>query len=170
MPTKWLQERANGSKNEHGMPPRRAFCGQLVSQPASTGACGRCGATCRPPFTHLPTLSCVHSLTHSLVHSFTQSPTHLFTHTLTQSLTHSRTRSLTPSLPHPLTGWLTDCLIKRETETRWQGCHARVLNTSEFPTDATCSRSQPPAVLSLRTRDTASHVTLSHNWSKKRSA
>jgi hypothetical protein len=27
MPTKWLQERAKGSKNEHGMPPRRAFCG-----------------------------------------------------------------------------------------------------------------------------------------------
>ena len=27
MPTKWLQERAKGSKNEHGMPPHRAFCG-----------------------------------------------------------------------------------------------------------------------------------------------
>ena len=27
MPTKWLQERANGSKNEHGIPPPRAFCG-----------------------------------------------------------------------------------------------------------------------------------------------
>ena len=27
MPTKWLQERAKGSKNEHGMPPPRAFCG-----------------------------------------------------------------------------------------------------------------------------------------------
>ena len=25
MPTKWLQERADGSKNGHGMPPRRAF-------------------------------------------------------------------------------------------------------------------------------------------------
>ena len=24
MPTKWLHERAKGSKNEHGMPPRRA--------------------------------------------------------------------------------------------------------------------------------------------------
>ena len=27
MSTKWLQERARGSKNEHGMPPHRAFCG-----------------------------------------------------------------------------------------------------------------------------------------------
>jgi len=27
MPTKWLQERAKGSKNEHGMPPHRVFCG-----------------------------------------------------------------------------------------------------------------------------------------------
>ena len=26
-PTKWLQERPNGSKNDLGMPPRRAFCG-----------------------------------------------------------------------------------------------------------------------------------------------
>jgi len=26
MPTKWLQERADGSKNGHGMPPKRAFC------------------------------------------------------------------------------------------------------------------------------------------------
>ena len=35
MPTKWLQERANGSKNEHGMPPRRAFCGIHGSHPRS---------------------------------------------------------------------------------------------------------------------------------------
>ena len=28
MPTKRLQERPNGSKNDLGMPPRRAFCGQ----------------------------------------------------------------------------------------------------------------------------------------------
>ena len=28
MPTKWLQERAKGSKNGHGMPPHRAFCGE----------------------------------------------------------------------------------------------------------------------------------------------
>ena len=27
IPTKWLQERAKGSKNEHGMPPRRASSG-----------------------------------------------------------------------------------------------------------------------------------------------
>ena len=27
MPTKWLQERTNGSKNEPGIPPLRAFCG-----------------------------------------------------------------------------------------------------------------------------------------------
>ena len=27
MPTKWLQERAKGSKNGHGMPPHRAFFG-----------------------------------------------------------------------------------------------------------------------------------------------
>ena len=27
MPTKWLQERAKGSKNEHGMPPHRVCCG-----------------------------------------------------------------------------------------------------------------------------------------------
>ena len=27
MPTKWLQERAKGSKNEPGIPPHRAFCG-----------------------------------------------------------------------------------------------------------------------------------------------
>jgi hypothetical protein len=29
MPTKWLQERAKGSKNGHGMPPHRAFCGTV---------------------------------------------------------------------------------------------------------------------------------------------
>ena len=28
MPTKWLQERAKGSKNGHGMPPHTAFCGR----------------------------------------------------------------------------------------------------------------------------------------------
>jgi hypothetical protein len=28
MPTKWLQERAKGSKNGHGMPQHRAFCGK----------------------------------------------------------------------------------------------------------------------------------------------
>ena len=27
MPTKWLQQRAKGSKNGHGMPPHRVFCG-----------------------------------------------------------------------------------------------------------------------------------------------
>ena len=27
MPTKWLQERPNGSKNDLGIPPLRAFCG-----------------------------------------------------------------------------------------------------------------------------------------------
>ena len=27
IPTKWLQERADGSKNGHEIPPRRAFCG-----------------------------------------------------------------------------------------------------------------------------------------------
>ena len=27
VPTKWLQERAKGSKNEPGIPPHRAFCG-----------------------------------------------------------------------------------------------------------------------------------------------
>ena len=27
MPTKWLQERGDGSKNEDGIPPLRAFCG-----------------------------------------------------------------------------------------------------------------------------------------------
>ena len=27
MPTKWLHERQNGSKNDLGMPPRRTFCG-----------------------------------------------------------------------------------------------------------------------------------------------
>ena len=27
MPKIWLQERANSSKNQHGIPPRRAFCG-----------------------------------------------------------------------------------------------------------------------------------------------
>ena len=30
MPTKWLQERPYGSKNDLGMPPRRAFCGSLL--------------------------------------------------------------------------------------------------------------------------------------------
>ena len=30
MPTKWLQERAKGSKNEPGMPPLRAFCGMAL--------------------------------------------------------------------------------------------------------------------------------------------
>jgi hypothetical protein len=29
MPTAWLQERPNGSKNDPGKPPRRAFCGNL---------------------------------------------------------------------------------------------------------------------------------------------
>ena len=38
MPTKWLQERANGSKNEHGMTPRRAFCGNRVGSIASSRA------------------------------------------------------------------------------------------------------------------------------------
>ena len=33
MPTKWLQERAKGSKNEHGIPPRRAFCGAYFPPP-----------------------------------------------------------------------------------------------------------------------------------------
>ena len=28
MPTKWLQERRDGSKNEDGIPPHRALCGQ----------------------------------------------------------------------------------------------------------------------------------------------
>ena len=28
MPTKWLQDRTNGSKTAPGMPPQRAFCGQ----------------------------------------------------------------------------------------------------------------------------------------------
>ena len=32
MPTKWLQERAKGSKNGHGIPPHRAFCGQQTTQ------------------------------------------------------------------------------------------------------------------------------------------
>jgi hypothetical protein len=32
IPTKWLQERAKGSKNEPGMPPLRAFCGLPESQ------------------------------------------------------------------------------------------------------------------------------------------
>jgi len=31
MPTKWLQERAKGSKNGHGMPPHRVFCGSLFT-------------------------------------------------------------------------------------------------------------------------------------------
>ena len=31
VPTKWLQERANGSKNEPLMPPRRTFCGVSVT-------------------------------------------------------------------------------------------------------------------------------------------
>ena len=30
MPTKWRQERASGSKNGHGIPPLRAFCGKRV--------------------------------------------------------------------------------------------------------------------------------------------
>ena len=29
MPTKWLQERVNGSKNGSGIPPHRAFCGYV---------------------------------------------------------------------------------------------------------------------------------------------
>jgi len=33
MPTKWLQERAKGSKNGHGMPPHRAFCGLQEAHP-----------------------------------------------------------------------------------------------------------------------------------------
>ena len=35
MPTKWLQERPNGPKNDPGMPPRRAFCG-ITSSPVAT--------------------------------------------------------------------------------------------------------------------------------------
>ena len=38
MPTKWLQERANGSKNEHGMTPRRAFGGTRTSHARSIKA------------------------------------------------------------------------------------------------------------------------------------
>ena len=41
MPTKWLQERAKGSKNEHEMPPHRAFCddlGQTFQPPQGAGA------------------------------------------------------------------------------------------------------------------------------------
>ena len=30
IPHKWLQERGNGSKNEDGLPPRRAFCGGMI--------------------------------------------------------------------------------------------------------------------------------------------
>ena len=30
MPTKWLQERTNGSKNEHGIPPHRVLCGEFA--------------------------------------------------------------------------------------------------------------------------------------------
>ena len=33
MPTKWLQERAKGSKNGHGIPPHRAFCGTRCAPP-----------------------------------------------------------------------------------------------------------------------------------------
>ena len=29
MPTQWLQERTNGSKNEPGIPPHTAFCGEV---------------------------------------------------------------------------------------------------------------------------------------------
>jgi len=36
MPTKWLQERAKGSKNEHGMPPHRAFCGEHLTPSEKT--------------------------------------------------------------------------------------------------------------------------------------
>ena len=35
MPTKWLQERRNGFKNEDGIPPRRAFCGPSWTPSAS---------------------------------------------------------------------------------------------------------------------------------------
>ena len=31
MPTKWLKERAKGSKNGHGMPPHRVFCGRIAA-------------------------------------------------------------------------------------------------------------------------------------------
>ena len=34
MPTKWLQEQHNGSKNDHGMPPRRASRGQPCARRA----------------------------------------------------------------------------------------------------------------------------------------
>ena len=37
MPAKWLQERAKGSKNEHGMPPHRAFCGARTCTKAGEG-------------------------------------------------------------------------------------------------------------------------------------
>ena len=46
IPKRWLQERAKGSKNEHGIIPRRAFCGvPLPSTLASSDAGGLAGYT-----------------------------------------------------------------------------------------------------------------------------
>jgi len=46
MPTKWLQKRAKGSKNEHGMPRRRASSGLVIahlpSLPTKTCCCSAC--------------------------------------------------------------------------------------------------------------------------------
>ena len=45
MPTKWLQERTNGSKNEPGMPPHRGLRGKLL---ANEGMPIRGGRWARP--------------------------------------------------------------------------------------------------------------------------
>ena len=37
MPTKWFQDRTNGSKTAPGMPPLRAFCGHQVPRHAGRG-------------------------------------------------------------------------------------------------------------------------------------
>ena len=39
MPTKWLQERAQGSKNEHGMPPHRGLRGLLARKRRTPTRC-----------------------------------------------------------------------------------------------------------------------------------
>ena len=39
MPTKWLQERTNGSKNEHGIPPHRGLRGFWRSSPSISKSC-----------------------------------------------------------------------------------------------------------------------------------
>ena len=56
-PTKWLQERGDGSKNEDGIPPHRALCGSLDSGTPSSGV--RALGVCRGEITSYIHILCI---------------------------------------------------------------------------------------------------------------